>query len=174
MTFGNNTSISKDINLSDILNWCDSNGDHTNPPVRCGRKNLLVKYRHRLSTGHGTGDSFHCPTPERLAIITNYWNRPGVSKLTRGDIAVSIDMSYPTRDGYTITCVDIDNWEYVDLADHELFKDCEVFTGKKGIKIFFKLDIGDHDPTKIADIIQYRERFGERQVIEFTEQTREF
>ena len=166
MTFDNNTLISKDISLSDILNWCDSNGI---TPIPCQVR--TKKPVGEISTGaiYGTrgGDSFHCPTPERLTIITNYWNRPGVSKLTRGDIAVSIDMSYPTRDGYTITCVDIDNWEYVDLADHELFQDCEVFTGKKGTKVFFKLDIGDHDPTKIADIIQYRERFGEqRQVIE--------
>lgn len=166
MTFGNNTSISEDINLSDILNWCDSNGI-TPIPCQVRTKKPIGEISTQAIYGTRDGDSFHCPTPERLAIIRNYWNRPGVSKLTRCDIAVSIDMSYPTRDGYTITCVDVDNWEYVDLADHELFQDCEVFTGKKGIKIFFKLDIGDHDPTKIADIIQYRERFGERrQVIE--------
>lgn len=166
MTTCNNTSTPNDINLSDILDWCNSNGI-TPIPCQVRTKKPVVEISTQSIYGTRENDSFHNPTPERLAVIADYWNRPSVTKMTRCDVAVSIDMSYPTTDGHTVACVDIDNMEYINLAEHELFKDCEVFTGKKGVKVFFKLDIGNHDPTKIKDIVQYKERYGEqRQVIE--------
>lgn len=90
--------------------------------------------------GREVRDSFHLPTPERLAAIERFWRVPGVRRRGPEFLSISIDMNYPTCDHYTICCLDIDDEVHLPLLDDPVFLACPVVTGEKGGKGFFKLD----------------------------------
>ncbi len=100
---------------------------------------LLARFG-RERFGREVRDSFHLPTPERLAAIEQFWQAPGVRRWGPEVLSISIDMNYPTTDHYTICCLDIDDEEHLPLLDDPVFLLCPVVTGAKGGKGFFKLD----------------------------------
>jgi hypothetical protein len=100
---------------------------------------LLARFG-RERFGREVRDSFHLPTPERLAAIEQFWQVPGVRRWGPEVLSISIDMNYPTTDHYTICCLDIDDEEHLSLLDDPVFLLCPVVTGEKGGKGFFKLD----------------------------------
>ncbi|WOF16667.1 hypothetical protein F1737_08175 [Methanoplanus sp. FWC-SCC4] len=154
----------------DVVSWCRNNGVipvpcrpkskaplgiisvkgvyGENPP---GERELLRNFDRRFF-GKTVRDSFHIPSQKRLEIIENYWNRPYTKSFTAGQISVSLDMNYPTKDGLTIACIDIDTDDLAFLADEELFQKCPLISGKKGGKLFFKLNKEKALP---SPIIQY-------------------
>ncbi|MBP2133832.1 hypothetical protein J2128_001786 [Methanomicrobium sp. W14] len=119
-----------------------------NPP---GERELLKLYDRR-SFGKTVRDSFHVPSPERINKIRDFWEKPNTGKLDYTKISISLDMNYPTDDGYTVACVDIDSDSHILLADEDAFSECPLIAGKKGGKIFFKLDRENSVP---SPIVQY-------------------
>lgn len=107
-----------------------------NPP---SASTLLARFG-RERFGREVRDSFHLPTPERLAAIERFWQVPGVRRWGPEILSISVDMNYPTSDQYTICCLDIDDEAHLPLLDDPVFKACPVVTGEKGGKGFFKLD----------------------------------
>ena len=162
----NNNLILNHINVFTILSWCNNNGVI---PIPCkpltkatitdissasiygiihdenGKEiDKMVEYN-----GKQIKDSFLIPTPERLDVITNFWIKHGECTITT--VGVSLGTYYPTVDGYTIACVDVDNDEYNDIFELPLLSECPIFTGEKGGKVFFKLN----RDISINNIIQY-------------------
>ncbi|HOT94906.1 MAG TPA: hypothetical protein PK089_06930 [Methanoregulaceae archaeon] len=141
-----------------VLNWCTENGV-VPVPCRAGSKApigaissrgvyggappspeaLLARYgRERFGTV--VRDSFHLPTPERLERIARFWRTPGARLWGPGVISISVDMNYPTADGYTVACLDIDDDTCLPLLDSPPFEGCPVVVGRHGAKALFKLD----------------------------------
>jgi len=146
------------ITAGDVLSWCRKNGvipipcrPHskapagvvssrgvygTSPPDRW----TLLRLYGRVAFGTKVRDSFHVPSPERLDAIDSFWASPRVVSQGPKEISISIDMNYPTADGYTVGCLDIDSDEYRVVGESPFFASCPAIRGKKGEKIFFKLD----------------------------------
>lgn len=141
-----------------VLDWCEENGA-VPVPCRPGSKVpigsisrrgvygdtppcpevLLARYG-RERFGAVVRDSFHLPTPERLDRITRFWQTPGVRLWGPEVLSISVDMNYPTVDGYTVACLDIDDDACVSLLDRPPFDACPVVAGRHGAKALFKLD----------------------------------
>ena len=141
-----------------VLDWCDENGV-VPIPCRPGSKVpigsisrrgvygdhppspevLLARYG-RERFGGVVRDSFHLPTPERLARIARFWRTPGVRIWGPEVLSISVDMNYPTEDGYTVACLDIDDDACVSLLKRPPFDACPVISGRHGAKALFKLD----------------------------------
>ena len=160
-------------NAGEIIGWCRQNGIipvpcqpkskaplgiisrkgvyRGNPPTK---RELLGIYDRRFF-GKTIQDSFHVPSQKRISIINSFWNSRDTAKMNEKSISISIDMNYPTDDGYTIACIDIDSDDYILLADEKTFSDCPVIGGKKGGKIFYKLNRENALP---SPIIQYTTR----------------
>lgn len=153
-----------------VLDWCDENGivavpcqpqskapigaisrrgvygDSPPPPAE-----LLARYG-RERFGAQVRDSFHLPTPERLARIARFWETPGVRLWGPEALSISVDMNYPTADGYTVACLDIDDDACLPLLERPPFDACPVVTGRHGAKAFFKLD---REGTRTRPITQF-------------------
>lgn len=115
-------------NAGEILDWCRKNGIipvpcqprskapmgiisrkgvyKNNPP---NERELLRNYDRRFF-GKVVRDSFHIPSPERLAVIRNFWDFSDTSAMDTKKLSISLDMNYPTEDGFTIACIDIDRF----------------------------------------------------------------
>ncbi len=141
-----------------VLDWCEANGL---VPVPCqptskapigaissrgvyggqppSPASLLAEYG-RDRFGAAVRDSFHLPTPERLDRIARFWRVPGVRLWGPEALSISVDMNYPTADGYTVACLDIDEDGSLALLDAPPFDACPVVTGRHGAKALFKLD----------------------------------
>jgi hypothetical protein len=156
--------------IADMLAWCGQNGVTPIPcrprskgPAGCistrsvygdtppSPGDLLQTYG-RSFFGSTVRDSFHVPSPERIRVIEAFWADPGVRALGPESLGVSLDMNYPTADGCRIACIDVDSDAYRDLFEERLFLRAPVVTGKKGGKLFFKLDRDRADP---PPILQY-------------------
>jgi hypothetical protein len=119
-----------------------------NPP---DKRELLRNYDRRYF-GKSVRDSFHIPSPERLAAIRNFWDISNTAAMDIKNLSISLDMNYPTEDGFTIACIDIDRDDCITLADEKIFSGCPLISGKKGGKLFFKLNRQKSLP---SPIIQY-------------------
>ena len=151
----------------DVLVWCKKNGvipipcrPHSKAPagVVSSRgvygnsppdRAMLLRHYGRAAFGTSVRDSFHVPSPERLAVIEAFWASPSVLSKGAREISISIDMNYPTADGHTVACLDIDSDDYRVVGEHSVFASCPAIRGKKGEKIFFKLDRGTATPPAI-------------------------
>ena len=151
----------------DVLSWCKKNGvvpipcrPHSKAPagIVSSRgvygnsppdRSKLLRHYGRAAFGTSVSDSFHVPSSERLAIIKAFWASPGVVFKGAQEISISIDMNYPTADGYTVACLDIDDDEYRVVGESPVFASCPAIRGKKGEKILFKLDRGTVAPPAI-------------------------
>jgi hypothetical protein len=156
--------------IADMLAWCEKSGvvpipcrPRSKGPAGCiSTRSVygvappspgdLLKAYGRSFFGSTVRDSFHVPSPERIRVIDAFWADPGVRTLGPGSLGISLDMNYPTADGYRTACVDVDSDAYRDLFEERLFHVAPVVTGKKGGKLFFKLDRGKADP---PPILQY-------------------
>ncbi|MEN6343236.1 MAG: hypothetical protein ABFC89_11845 [Methanospirillum sp.] len=85
-------------------------------------------------------DSFHLPTPERLERVRRFWQMPGVRLWGPEAVSISVDMNYPTADGYRAACLDIDDDACLPLLERHPFDACPVVAGRHGAKALFKLD----------------------------------
>jgi hypothetical protein len=141
-----------------VLDWCEHNG-LIPVPCRAGSKvpigaissrgvyganppapsELMARYG-RERFGAQVRDSFHLPTPERLARIARFWATPGVRLMGPEVLSISIDMNYPTKDGHTVACLDIDDDTCLSLVDDPPFDTCPIVMGRHGAKVLFKLD----------------------------------
>ncbi len=101
---------------------------------------LLLATYGRDRFGTVVRDSFHLPTPERLERIARFWQTPGVRLWGPETVSISIDMNYPTADGYRAACLDIDDDTCLPLLDRPPFEGCPVVAGRHGAKALFKLD----------------------------------
>ncbi len=141
-----------------ILDWCEENGivavpcrPRSKAPIGAISRRgvygdappspaaLLARYG-RDRFGAQVRDSFHLPTPERLARIARFWQTPGVRLWGPEVLSISVDMNYPTADGYTVACLDIDEDAFLPLLDRLPFDRCPVVAGRHGAKALFKLD----------------------------------
>src|SRR5208283_2120082 len=145
------------LSLSELLTWAERNGVILLP---CKRKSKNP--RNDISTDEvypdgnaptpndSVNDSFLQPTPERIKVIRRYWGSCSPSGLARPGVnfvSASIGMNYPTDDGYTIGCIDVDTDDLFDGAmELDLFKPCPAVRGKKGVKFFFKLATDGETP----------------------------
>ncbi len=141
-----------------VLDWCEKNGL---VPVPCrpgskvpvgaissrgvyggsppGPAALLAAYG-RDRFGAAVRDSFHLPTPERLERIARFWQTPGVRLWGPETVSISVDMNYPTADGFRASCLDIDDDACLPLLERPPFEGCPVVAGRHGAKALFKLD----------------------------------
>jgi hypothetical protein len=141
-----------------VLDWCEANG-LIPVPCRPGSKAPIGAISSRglygsmppapvvLRTAYGRDrfgavvrDSFHLPTPERLERIRRFWRSPGVRLWGPEAVSISVDMNYPTADGYRVACLDIDDDGSLPLLERRPFDACPVVAGRHGAKALFKLD----------------------------------
>ncbi|MEN6518477.1 MAG: hypothetical protein ABFC38_09825 [Methanospirillum sp.] len=141
-----------------VLDWCEENG-LAPVPCRPGSKApigvissrglyggappppaLLRAAYGRDRFGAVVRDSFHLPTPERLERIRWFWRTPGVRLWGPETVSISVDMNYPTADGFRVACLDIDDDTCLPLLEHRPFDACPVVAGRHGAKALFKLD----------------------------------
>lgn len=141
-----------------VLDWCDENG-LVPMPCRPGSKAPIGAISSRglygstppapaalLATferdrfGSSIRDSFHLPTPERLRRIDRFWRTPGVRLWGAEAVSISVDMNYPTRDGFRCACLDIDDDACLPLLERRPFDLCPIVLGRHGAKALFKLD----------------------------------
>lgn len=141
-----------------VLDWCEANG-LVPVPCRPGSKAPIGAISSRglygstppepaaLRAIYGRDrfgvvvrDSFHLPTPERLERVRQFWQSPGVRLWGPEAVSISVDMNYPTVDGYRVACLDIDDDVFLSLLDRHPFDACPVVAGRHGAKALFKLD----------------------------------
>lgn len=157
-------------NAGEVVSWCRKNGIipipcqpkskaplgiiskkgiyKKNPPS----KEELLRIYDRRFFGKNVSDSFHVPSPKRILAINNFWDSHSLENMDERTISISLDMNYPTNDGYTIACIDIDSDSHKGLSEINPFIKCPLVGGKKGGKIFFRLDKENKNP---SPIIQY-------------------
>jgi hypothetical protein len=140
-----------------FFEWAENNGIIL-LPCKPKSKEIDGKWLSTKAIYHGKtlpdGDTFHNPTPERLRSINLYWELRLHPKLIRRsneeEFSASVDMNYPTTDGYTVACIDVDSDDlYDDALTIPLFSTCPAIRGKKGVKFLFKLDAGNMAPEPI-------------------------
>jgi hypothetical protein len=155
-----------------VLDWCEGNG-LVPVPCRPGSKApigaissrgvygtappdpaaLLAAYG-RDRFGAVVRDSFHLPTPERLARVRRFWGTPGVRLWGPEAVSISVDMNYPTADGYRVACLDLDDDACLPLLEHPVFSACPVVAGRHGAKALFKLDREGATPRAITQFAE--------------------
>jgi hypothetical protein len=158
-----------------ILDWCEANG-LIPVPCRPGSKAPIGAISSRglygstppapalLRAAYGRDrfgavvrDSFHLPTPERLERMRRFWRTPGVRLWGPETVSISIDMNYPTADGYRAACLDIDNDACLPLLERPPFDACPVVAGRHGAKALFKLDREGAQPRAITQFSPSRQ-----------------
>jgi hypothetical protein len=145
------------LSLSQLLEWAEINGIillPSEPQSKKPGKWLSTRnvYSDKIPP---TKDSFHNLTPERLKAIESFWKfmkLPRPLKLaTAESLSASVDTSYPTDDGFTIGCIDVDtDTLYEDALKIPLFLQCAAVRGKKGVKLLFKLDAVNQTPEPLT------------------------
>jgi hypothetical protein len=132
--------------LGYILEWAIKQGIHLLPCERKSKKPKDVISTESVYPDKDAPDkdSFLEPTPKRIGLIERWWRsiKPErLQKLSEKDLSASIGMNYPTKDGLTVSCIDVDTDDLLtDILEVPLFKECPGVRGKKGVKLLFKLD----------------------------------
>lgn len=138
----------KNVSAIDIVRWVYS---QKCIPIPCRPKTKkpildICQYKD-LENGYSYGlfnDSYHVASKERVEWINNYWNRwnslsDDIEMVQRLSETISIALN--TGNGWNnnqhLCVIDIDNTEFIDSFNVDLFRDCPRVYGKKGIKLLF-------------------------------------
>jgi hypothetical protein len=158
--------------LLELLKWMDQEGVTLLPCEPYSKKPMIQISTHNVYRGITCplNDTFHNPTPERLATIQKHWKFIktflGHKPVREYPFSASIDTNYPTHDKYTVACIDLDSDDFVEeLLAESFFQDCPAVRGKKGIKLFFKLRIDDCD-NRPGSIFYCNDKQPEKHIIE--------
>ncbi len=113
-------------------------------PCRAKSKSPIPQISRRGIYGDDApaGDSFHVPTPERMAAVKAWWSNEDYHReATVKDVSISVPLHPGWHDGKQVIVLDIDDASLRDaVANAPALQRCPVNVGKKGSKLFAFLD----------------------------------
>lgn len=140
----------------DIVRWLREQGI-TPLPCRPKSKSPISQISRRGIYGDNApaGDSFHVPTPERMAAVRVWWSNEDYHRqATVKDCSISVPLHPDWNSGRQVIVLDIDDVSLCDaVANAPALERCPVGTGKKGAKLFAFLDPDGGRPE--SPIVQY-------------------
>ena len=140
----------------DIVRWLREQGI-TPLPCRPKSKSPISQISRRGIYGDNApaGDSFHVPTPERMAAVRAWWSNEDYHRqATVKDCSISVPLHPDWNSGRQVIVLDIDDTSLCDaVANAPALERCPVGTGKKGAKLFAFLDPDGGRPE--SPIVQY-------------------
>ncbi|WP_214084413.1 hypothetical protein [Methanoculleus sp.] len=140
----------------DIVRWLRGQGIMP-LPCRPKSKSPISQISRRGIYGDNApaGDSFHIPTPERMAAVKAWWvNEDYHQQATVKDCSISVPLHPDWNNGRQVIVLDIDDTSLCDaVANAPALERCPVGTGKKGAKLFAFLDPDGGRPE--SPIVQY-------------------
>jgi len=139
--------------IVEILEWTRSQG--ITLPCKPKSKAPMDSISSRTINGpDGERDSFHDATKKRLEQINAWWSaKDYLREATEKDISASIDMNAGYNSGHRICCIDVDTDRlYNAIMNNAFFQACPAVVGKKGVKLFFKIE---EDCDQIEEIMQF-------------------
>ncbi len=140
----------------EIVRWLQDQGI-TPLPCRPKSKSPIPQISRRGIYGDSAppGDSFHSPTPERMAKVREWWsNKDFHRQATVKDESISIDLHPGWCGDRQLIILDIDEASLRDAIENAAaLQQCPVVTGKKGAKVLAVLDPAGGCPE--SPIVQY-------------------
>lgn len=140
----------------DVVRWLREQGI-TPLPCRPKSKSPISQISRRGIYGDNApaGDSFHVPTPERMAAVRAWWSNEDYHRqATVKDCSISVPLHPDWNSGRQVIVLDIDDTSLCDaVANAPALEQCVVGVGKKGSKLFAFLDPAGARPEN--PIIQY-------------------
>ncbi|WP_292731210.1 hypothetical protein [Methanoculleus sp.] len=127
----------------DIVHWLREQGI-TPLPCRPKSKSPIPQISRRGIYGDNApaGDSFHVPSPERMAAVKAWWSNEDFHRqATVKDCSISVPLHPDWNSGRQVIVLDIDDTSLCDaVANAPALERCVVGVGKKGSKLFAILD----------------------------------
>lgn len=143
-------STSKDINVTAIIKWMYDNNCIPIPCQSRKKKPILDICKHTvLDSGFEYGlfdTTYHSASVDRVSWINNFWNRWLTIIEEDKNLIVELypnkmSIAFNTGNGWNnqqfLSAIDIDDVNYINDFNVELFKDCPRIYGKAGVKILF-------------------------------------
>jgi hypothetical protein len=140
------------INLSviDILKWLSNQKCLPIPCQPRKKKPILDVCKHKiLDNGFEYGlfeTTYHDASPDRVEWIKNYWKRWDniinedetlIEEISPTKLSMALNTGNGWNNNQFLSVIDIDNVDYIEDFNIDLFKDCPRVYGKTGVKILF-------------------------------------